>query len=69
VLKGVHSSGEGGGEAQAHAPLGVRLRAGHLVLNVQVPEHLLLLLQGLQTLLVDWLGGLALLLILMEQSQ
>ena len=46
ALNGVHST-EGGGEAQAHAPLGVRLGAGHLVLNVQVSKHLLLLLKCL----------------------
>lgn len=52
ALHRIHPARKRGGEAEAHAPLGVRLRASHLILNVKVPEHLLLLLKGLHALVV-----------------
>lgn len=54
LLDGIHSTRERGGEAEAHSSLGVRLRPSHLVLNVKVPEHLLLLLKSPQAFIINW---------------
>lgn len=51
-LDGIHPTWEWGGEAKAHSPLGVRLRPSHLILNIKVPKHLLLLLESLHAFIV-----------------
>lgn len=57
ALDGIHSTREGRGEAEAHSPLSVSLRSSHFVLDVKVPEHLLLLLKSLQAFIIKWFGS------------
>lgn len=68
ALHGIHSTRERGGEAEAHSPLGVCLRTSHLVLNIEVPKHLLLLLKSLDAFIVQWFGSLHLIISLQRQN-
>lgn len=68
ALHGIHPTWERGGKAEAHSSLSVRLRASHLILNIEVPKHLLLLLKRLHPIIVQWFGSFHIIIALQRQN-
>lgn len=68
ALDRIHSPREGGRKAEAHSSLGVCLRPSHLVLNIKVPEHLLLLLKSFQAFVINWFGNVCFIIITLQKE-